>query len=377
MSARRVAKLVAANAGGVAALWLALLAASAVIEDLVLAVKSVLPRRQSERVALPNYPDKERARRLFADFKRLEEEYVPFVVWTRRPLASQTVNIGPDGWRTHRRGSENDAPDARALGFYGGSTMFGKGAEDDATIPALFDQRTTRWRVRNYGQTGYTTRQMLEVLESQLAARELPEAVVFYDGYNAIWTHCNYAVTRSLSGHMAEPQLRRALAEGPAWGHAADELVMPLVRRVRRVLRLDRPPKDAWACDRDPARAEQVAETLVRNWELARLLVEAWGGRFHAFLQPVAYVGAPRLDHLAIDHAGEGAQFRAVYPLIRAKLGERGGAWAHDLSAAFDGDEYLYIDDCHVSPRGNEIIASAMLAAIGEPGVGSPTGTQR
>ena len=366
MNARQVARLVAANAGGVAALWLALLAASAVIEDLYLAVKAALPRRTSERVALPNYPDKEHARRLFADFKELQEEYVPFVEWKRRPLATENVNIGADGWRIHRRGPENDAPDARAIGFYGGSTMLGKGAADDATIPALFDQKTRGFRVRNHGQNGYTTRQMLEVLENQLATGELPGTVVFYDGYTPVWTHCNYAVTRSLSGHIAEPQLRRALADKPAWGYAADELVMPLVRRARRVLGLDRNPTNVWACDRDPARAEQVAETLVRNWELAKLLVEARGGRFHAFLQPVAYVGSPRLDHLAIDHAGEGAQFRTVYPLIRAKLAERGAGFAHDLSAAFDGDEYLYIDDCHVSPRGNEIIAGAMLEAIGD-----------
>jgi hypothetical protein len=366
MRASRLAKLAAANAAGVVLLWAALLAASAVVEDVYLLVKGSLPRRQSERVALPNYPDKEAAQRLFADFKKLEEEYVPFLEWTRSPLVSETVNIGADGWRSHTRGPENDAPDARTLGFYGGSTMFGKGAEDDATIPALFDQQTTGWRVRNYGQTGYTTRQMLEVLENQLATRELPEAVVFYDGYNHIWTHCNYAVTRSLSGHMAEPQLRRALAEKPPWGYAFDEIVTPLVRRVRRVLGSDRQGKDEWACDRDPARAEQVAETLVRNWELARLLVERWGGRFHAFLQPVAYVGSPRLDHLEIDHAGEGAQFRAVYPLIRAKLAERGASWASDLSAAFDGDAYLYIDDCHVSPAGNEIIARAMRERVGD-----------
>jgi hypothetical protein len=244
--------------------------------------------------------------------------------------------------------------------------MFGKGAPDDATISALVDQATSGWRVRNYGQTGYTTRQMLETLENQLADDALPDTAVFYDGYNHVWTHCNYAVTRALSGHMAEPKLRRALDERPPLGYAWDELVAPVLSRARRVLGLDGDPRDEWACDRDPVRAERVAETLVRNWELAKLLVESRGGRFYAFLQPVAYVGNPRLDHLEIDHQGEGAQFRAVYPLIRAKLAERGAGWAFDLSAAFDGDEYLYIDDCHVSPGGNAIVAREIVARIGD-----------
>jgi hypothetical protein len=275
---------------------------------------------------------------------------------------SETVNIGPTAGAATAR-PENDARCALGLRRLD-DVRQGAG---DATIPALFDQRTTGWRVRNYGQTD-TRRQMLEVLENQLQAsypRRLTTATTDL-------THCNYAVT------LARPWPSRSCAERSlrSLGYR-DELVTPLVRRVRRVLGSDRQVKDEWACDRDPARAEQVAETLVRNWELARLLVERWGGRFHAFLQPVAYVGSPRLDHLEIDHAGEGAQFRAVYPLIRAKLAERGASWASDLSAAFDGDAYLYIDDCHVSPRGNEIIASAMLAAIGERGVESPARAER
>ena len=366
MRATRLAKLVAANAAGVAALWLLLLAGGAMVEDLWLAVKARLPRRTNERVALPNFADKQAARRLFADSSRLEEVYVPFLEWTRRPLDTPTVHVGADGWRVHRRGPENDAPDARVLGLYGGSTMFGKGAEDDETIPALVDRATTHWRVRNYGQTAYTTRQMLETLENQLAARDLPDVAVFYDGYNPIWVHCNYAVTRSLSGHMAEPKLRRALAEEPPLGYAWEELVAPVLARTRRALGLDRKPTNEWVCDRDPQRAEQVAETLVRNWELAKLLVERWGGRFYAFLQPVAFVGNPRLDHLELDQEGQGAQFRAVYPLIRAKLAERGAGWAFDLSGAFDGDDYLYIDACHVSPGGNAIIAREIVARIGD-----------
>jgi lysophospholipase L1-like esterase len=31
--------------------------------------------------------------------------------------------------------------------------------------------------------------------------------------------------------------------------------------------------------------------------------------------------------------------------------------WIHDLSDAFDVDEYIYIDGCHVNGRGNQIIA--------------------
>ena len=35
-----------------------------------------------------------------------------------------------------------------------------------------------------------------------------------------------------------------------------------------------------------------------------------------------------------------------------------------DLSNAFDGDDYILIDQCHVSPNGNEIIARSIYDYI-------------
>ena len=119
----------------------------------------------------------------------------------------------------------------------------------------------------------------------------------------------------------------------------------------------------------DPVRAEQVAENLVRNWEMAALLVEAFGGRFYAFLQPVSYLGSPRFDHLDVKYSINAEQFPIVYPIILDKLAERRVAWFTDLSDSFDVDEYLYIDDVHVSRNGNEIIARSMLERIAAGGM--------
>jgi hypothetical protein len=35
-----------------------------------------------------------------------------------------------------------------------------------------------------------------------------------------------------------------------------------------------------------------------------------------------------------------------------------------DLTAVFDGDEALYIDFCHVIPKGNEMVAAALDRAL-------------
>jgi hypothetical protein len=39
--------------------------------------------------------------------------------------------------------------------------------------------------------------------------------------------------------------------------------------------------------------------------------------------------------------------------------------WMHDFTDAFDGNELIYIDGCHVNAHGNEIIARRIDDIIG------------
>ncbi len=364
MQLTRTLRILLFTAVSTVATWMALLLLTALAGDAYNAAKATFPRTD-DRVALPNYPDKERARRMFADFKETVEDYVPFLAWRRLPMETVHVNIGPQGYRVHRLGRENNTPEAISIGFFGGSTMWGTGVADDNTIPAIFDQLTTRYEVSNYGEGGHTTRQMLALLINLIDTRKLPDVVVFYDGFNHIWTHCNYAVTRLLNGHMVERKLRRALTERPQGGFVYADVVAPPVAFVRRLIGEKRFIRNEFVCHDDPVRAEQVAEALVRIWEMADTLVSHYGGRFFAFLQPVAYVGHPKLDHLELPRVVGGEQFRSVYPLIRSKAQERGFEWFSEITDAFDRDEYIYIDDSHVTPNGNEIVARRMLERIG------------
>ena len=38
--------------------------------------------------------------------------------------------------------------------------------------------------------------------------------------------------------------------------------------------------------------------------------------------------------------------------------------YMHDLTDIFDGDEYIFIDNAHVSRRGNEIVASRISELV-------------
>ena len=100
------------------------------------------------------------------------------------------------------------------------------------------------------------------------------------------------------------------------------------------------------------------------NWEMAHQLVTTRGGTFVAVLQPAAFIGNPRTDHLELD-VELGKNFREVYGHLKRKIAEKNHPWIVDLSDRFDGDEYIFIDFCHVSPNGNEIIAKEISSVIG------------
>jgi len=103
-------------------------------------------------------------------------------------------------------------------------------------------------------------------------------------------------------------------------------------------------------------------------------LCEANGIRFFHFLQPNQYVAGSKPMEAgermrAVNPANPYAHFASVgYPLLRGAGSElrSAGVNFHDLTLVFENvREPVYIDDCcHVGPRGDELIADAMAAAI-------------
>jgi len=141
--------------------------------------------------------------------------------------------------------------------------------------------------------------------------------------------------------------------------------VEDIVGVVRTITYKPTPENSPYDCVSNPDKAEAIARMVMTNWELAHEIVTRRNGTFIAILQPAAYVGNPRTDHLELDEE-LGKNFREVYTRIHRIIQEKNHPWIIDLSNAFDGNEYIFIDFCHVSPNGNEIIAQQISGAINE-----------
>ena len=331
--------------------------------DLVTLTKALVrDGDKKDRHELPAYSNREFAKQIFEDSKRTVELYAPFVAWRRAVLTSQTVTIDSEGLRQHKLGRDN-LPNAVTIGFFGGSLIWGTGASDDGTVPALFDQMTERFEVINYGQGSWTSRQSLALLINLIREDRAPDIVVFYGAAaNNIDIECNLSHGEGLSSHRHAPAYNRLVEAAAHPSYLYRNFWVPLADTLRRVSGRAKPAQD-YACHQDPRRGAAIAEALMRDWEMARILTETWGGRFFAFLPPVAGVGSPRLDHLHLDQVRL-AQFAPVYEAIRHRMADRAADWSWDLSAAFDGESYIYLDYAHVTSTGNAIIAEHMLQAI-------------
>ncbi|HMB75191.1 MAG TPA: SGNH/GDSL hydrolase family protein [Kiloniellaceae bacterium] len=330
--------------------------------DLVKVTKTTLRSGdKKERDELVVFQDKEHAQQVFLDNRKAQEGYKPYIGWRRLPLESETVNIGDDGLRVHSVGKDGTADDP-SVAFFGGSTVWGTGEDDDSTIPAVFDEITEGLRVLNYGEAGWTSRQSLAQVVNLINQDKMPDNVVFYSGVNDVTILCNAHYGEDLNTHHEAPKVARMVAINQSPSYLYRNFVAPAIDTFERVTGRGKFSRN-FVCDKDPARAAAVARTLFRNWQMAHSLMTAFGGKFFAFLQPVASVGKPNIGYLNLD-PDQLAQYPAVYAELRKLMADANVDWAWDISDAFDGDTPLYMDSAHVIREGNARAATRIRDKI-------------
>jgi len=329
--------------------------------------------KADERVDLPNYVDKAHSRTIFDETHKLETRYAPFVEWQRETFRGETITVDEQGERRHRPPGGGERGVVR---FFGGSTVWGTGVDDDHSIPALFNARRPDWTVRNHGESGYNSRQQLERLESLVQLGERIDLVVFYGGYNDVRELCRRDV--ELAGHGQQGQLAALVDPGPLVWQLLTSGLRPLIQDLREAS--GRLVVETSRCMADPSYGERVADATLATWRMARAVAELAGADFVAVLQPVAAIGRPNLSHLADDSfslddyataqrnknkLGRGIDHRIVYPKLQARMRASGADWIHDATDAFDGDAFIYTGPCHVTENGNAIMAERIDRIVG------------
>ena len=218
----------------------------------------------------------------------------------------------------------------------------------------------------NRAQLAYNSRQELDALITLYSKNVKPEVVVFYDGVNDAAFLCPSDI-KELPAHRLVPLFRSKLYVKRS--SFVKEVLHKtftenIVKLMSRFSTKAGDTKALYNCLSDPNKAEEIAEIMMKNWELAHEMVTARGGKFIAVLQPAAFVGHPKTDYLKLDEE-LGKNFSEVYKHIQQKIAERKNDWIFDLSNKFDDNkEYIYIDFCHVSSNGNQIMAEEISKLV-------------
>ncbi|MBX2963563.1 MAG: SGNH/GDSL hydrolase family protein [Cyclobacteriaceae bacterium] len=319
---------------------------------------------QGNRSDLPNYAnDREHAREIFVDYNRVQHQYEPFTGWKTLPYSGKTLQIDQSGIRTHKPYPATG--DTKTVYFFGGSTMWGEGSDDQHTIPALVNQSKPDYETQNHAQLAYATRQELDALITLYSKNQKPDYVIFYDGVNESAFLCPTEINE-LPAHRLVPMFRQKLYQSKKayikelLGKLFYENIQKVIYRYTYKPSLENTP---YNCASNPEKARALAHIMMRNWEIAHDLVAQHEGNFIAILQPAAFIGNPKTDHLKLDEQLR-PEYEIVYKEIRKLITERGYDWIYDFTDSFDLPDYIYIDFCHVSPNGNEIIARRIASLL-------------
>ena len=328
--------------------------------------------RDDFRWRLPNYKNIEWAPTHFKEIHELQSEYRSYIGWRRLPYYGQTINIDEKGVRMTPQ-SKLATDNSPLVVFLGGSSMWGTGADDANTIPALFAEIAKgRYRAMNLGEAGYNTFQEYLFLKLQIIDGLIPDIVVSYDGINDA-TILSPGL-RPFS-HQKEYQFIEATKgldskkdEALSFSHF---FLNPLKHFISYYK--TRNPKLEPVYLIPPERLEQTAKAFLEGWLATKDLAEKNGAVFIGILQPNPAIGKPYLEHLPhLEHVKMKKFILSEYKLFYQKVLKLLHTPQYKelsnnviiLTNVFDLKEYIYIDECHVSPNGNKIIAEKIYNHI-------------
>jgi lysophospholipase L1-like esterase len=310
------------------------------------------------------------------------ERYVPFVLWRRAAFSGELINVDNNGVRSTP--GANCGPSSYRVFVFGGSTVWGTGSPDWGTVPAYLQAalQTKRDRpicVVNFGESAYVSTQSLLQLLSQLQAGNIPDLVISYEGLNDAYSAYQSGkpgLHENLSQLVAAFEERKAVQENDVARlvrrTSLFSVTSALMQRVTHPVE-DRPKRltyQAMGVD-EKVLARSVVKTYLANYDIVDGLARKFGFEFRFIWPPYITFGEKPLTaeerSLArdVDPALE-SLYQSVYRTLLAAAPNY--PRLSDLAAIFDNHaELLWLDDVHVTPAGNQIIAEELVRLLGVP----------
>ena len=311
-------------------------------------------------------------------WKSQQGAYAPFRIWGVASWHGKYINSEntPDGtWRRTIQPAVCDKQSATEVWMFGGSTLYGTGVPDWATIASLVSRHLNSagrgcFLVSNFGAEGYVTNQEVILLVERLKAGRRPAMVIFYDGVND--SYAGAVSPADPRSHMSYANIK-ARVEGSLAGRLDFLRNSNALQLARMALdSLHRPIRAQTTEGEFTAKGRATLDNYESNLEIARALGKSYGFRVFCFWQPALVFGHKPLDPFELRIEAGDAAGRS-FPRMAAVYRQAAERSSFDHSFVFLGDIFdavrdpVYIDRwMHLSPAGNELVALALVRHIEE-----------
>jgi lysophospholipase L1-like esterase len=309
-----------------------------------------------------------------------EFRYQPFIVWDMRPCSTPYINVSEAGVRKSYQGPGASKPERVRVYLFGGSTMWGDGVRDEDTVPSAIARLAERdglaIEVVNHAAIAYVHWQEVTRLSQVVAARDIPDIAVFYDGLNDA-----YIDTEPFTHIGAENVAKAVEHRVDLWETYERYSLFHILSERQRIRRqteeFDRATKQAIAANRHPTvpppepepdddlkrAAQSVRDRYLRGVEYANRLAKTFGFRTLSFWQPVMCDRTRFFPEEAALVDSECEPWRiAFHKRLADALRPQP---IHVIDRALDGArEPIAIDPYHINAHGNQLIAEAIWPVL-------------
>jgi len=329
-------------------------------------------KSDDKRAALPPLASNNASKTVLDEYRKLPLAFWSFSGWRRKNIKHKYTQI--DGEYNTRK-SSNDSVAREKVGFFGGSTIWGVGVSDDETIPSYYHHLNKESSVVNYGESGWNTRQSLNLLLDIIGDENKLDTVIFYDGINDVLGQCRGEIKR-IPAHSKETRFDIKL--NSSFKRILFDKLTKLTLAPYETLITSNQAKSIdklYDCDNNEKKANKIADHLLNNWFTVYLTLNSRRIDSYFILQPHAHATKSNTAYLDLNSDIEKEikkQLDVVYPKIRTKISEKcdidptfckkiidGSSW-------LDVNESIYIDNSHINARGNKIIASKITEFTNE-----------
>jgi hypothetical protein len=346
------------------------------------------PKLQDSRTQFTDYRQTSWIDGYFKEFhESFRSHWEPYVYWRRDEYRGKYININPDGIRLSKSSiyyNDKDHPKLKIFVF-GGSTIWGTGARDSYTIPSLIvqelDRRGINSEVTNFGESGYVSTQEIILLLLQLQKGNIPDIILFFDGANDTFSAYQNQVpgvpqnefNRSKEFNLISEErfkdLRNIFFEHSLSSLSIIRLAKSLSKKVGIAIDIKKEKSDSNKHN-GIGLAKQVINLYLANIEIVNVLAKTYRFKYFFYWQPTIFQKANLNDYERSEYNKRQYLeffFKKTLNALSKKVKE--GFFVkynfRDLSLVFLSEKYpIFIDWCHLSERGNAIIAQEMIKDI-------------